>query len=100
MGKSSIHRLFNIRKNPKVIFSYQPFIVNFEVPKLTFASEVPGDKDPDAPGIDDAMVKSVNNLVPVGWHMTSVHPPFFNLKANSDDIVCLLCQRVHDHEHQ
>lgn len=65
--------------------------MNFELPKLTFTSEV---SDLDSPDID---INAINRLVHNGWHITTVHPPLFNLKANNDDTICLLCKRVHEH---
>jgi hypothetical protein len=72
-------------------FPYQPFPVDFELSKLTFTSEVPG---------DEINTDVITKLVPNGWHITSIRGPFYNVRANNDDTVCLLCERVHEHENQ
>lgn len=78
-------------------FPYQPFLVDFQIPKLTFVSETPDDENVDSPKID---INAVTKLVPNGWHITTVHGCIFNVKANNNETECLLCQRVHEHENQ
>lgn len=74
-------------------FSYSPFLVDFELPKLTFISEVCEENL-------EIDTRAVNSLIPAGWRLTSAHSPYFNVKSISDDTPCLLCDRVHEHENQ
>jgi hypothetical protein len=45
-------------------------------------------------------VDAVKTKIPPGWTITSIHEGSFGLKAISNDIECLLCKRVHEHDNQ
>jgi hypothetical protein len=73
-------------------FGYQPFIVNFEIPKLTYMQEFNGEgSEPPKVNIEEA-----KKLIPVGWHITKSYDDSFGIEPETLTTPCLLCLSGHE----
>ena len=75
-------------------FAVQPFIVNFDIPKLITRINGEGSEPPK---ID---IDAAKKLVPPGWKITKSYDDSFAIEPETPATPCILCKNLHEPDTQ